>query len=605
MAHVHFHLSRMFKEDEELEREIPDRVLLKRLIGYLLPFKRSLTVVALLVLLSSVADLLGPYLLRTAIDIHIANQDFPGLSRIALGYIILSVTMWICGRGQRIRMNTVGQTVIYRLREDVFSKLQSLSLGFFAKQDTGDIISKMTNDVNSLNELLSSGLMIILTDVVMIGGILIAMFSLNLELAVISMIVFPLVGILIWAFQKKARPAYLRTRRKIAGVTSRLQESISGMRVIQSFTREDRSMEDFGQANVENLQANLQTAKIVATFMPLIEIVGAIGTCTVLWYGGLQVMRGELTVGVIVAFLQYINMIFRPLFTLAMFFNNYEGAMAASERIFELLDSPIEIPETEEEVKLPPIEGKVEFKNVTFGYDPENPVLSNINLTVPSKQTVAIVGPTGAGKSTLINLLGRFYDPDEGTVSIDGHNLKEISPRSIHSQMGIVLQDPFLFSDTVMENIRYGKLDAADEEIAEAAKAVDAHDFIVRLPEGYNTEVLEGGSNLSMGQKQLISFARALLADAKILILDEATSSVDPYTELLIKEALEKLLQDRTSFVIAHRLSTVRNADRIVVLDEGKIVEEGTHSELLERGELYSKLYLAQFKTTPILKTSG
>ena len=602
MAHVHFHLSRMFKEDEELERKIPDRVILKRLIGYLFPFRRSLIIVALMVLLSSAADLLGPYLLRTAIDTHIANQDLPGLFRIVIAGVLLSVTWWFCDRVQRIRMNTVGQTVIYRLREDIFSKLQSLSLGFFAKQDTGDIISKMTNDVNSLNELLSSGLMIILTDVIMIGGILIAMFSLNLELAAISMIVFPLVGILIWTFQKKARPAYLRTRRKIAGVTSRLQESISGMRVIQAFTREDQSMEDFGQANVENLQANLQTARIVATFMPLIEIVGAIGTCTVLWYGGLQVMRGELTIGVIVAFLQYINMIFRPLFTLAMFFNSYEGAMAASERIFELIDTPIEIPETEEGIKLPPIEGIVEFKNVTFGYDSENPVLFDINLTVPSRQTVAIVGPTGAGKSTLINLLGRFYDPDEGTVNIDGHNLKEVSPRSLHSQMGIVLQDPFLFSDTVIENIRYGRLDATDEEITESAKAVDAHNFIIRMSEGYNTEVLEGGSNLSMGQKQLISFARALLADPRILVLDEATSSVDPYTELLIKEALEKLLRDRTSFVIAHRLSTVRNADRIVVLDKGRIIEEGTHSELLEKGGLYSQLYTVQFKTAPIVK---
>jgi ATP-binding cassette subfamily B protein len=593
----------MFKEDEELQRKIPDRVILTRLSGYLFPFKRSLAIIALMVLVSSAADLLGPYLLRTAIDTYITKKDVQGLFRIAIAGIVLSATWWFCYRVQRIRMNTVGQTIIYRLREDLFSKIQSLSLGFFAKQDTGDTISKMTNDVNSLNELLSSGLMIILTDVIMIGGILIAMFSLNLELATISMIVFPLVGILIWAFQKKARPAYLRTRRKIAGVTSRLQESISGMRVIQSFTRENRSMEDFGQANVENLQANLQTARIVATFMPLIEIVGAIGTCIVLWYGGLQVMRGELTIGVIVAFLQYINMIFRPLFTLAMFFNSYEGAMAASERIFELLDTPIDIPETEEGTKLPEIEGMVEFKNVGFGYDPEIPVLYNINLTVPPKQTIAIVGPTGAGKSTLINLLGRFYDPDEGTVNIDGYNLREVSPRSLHSQMGIVLQDPFLFSDTVMENIRYGRLEATDEEITEAAKAVDAHNFITRLPEGYNTEVLEGGSNLSMGQKQLISFARALLADPKILVLDEATSSVDPYTELLIKEALERLLRDRTSFVIAHRLSTVRNADRIVVLDKGRIIEEGTHSELVDKSGLYSQLYIAQFKTAPIVET--
>lgn len=602
---AHYHLADLFEEDEEPERRIQDRVLLRRLIGYLLPYKTNLIIIAILLLLESLTDLVGPYLLRVAIDVYITNRDLQGLSWAAMVYILVSVIGWFSDKEDSIRMNTVGQTIIYRLKEDMFSKLQALSLKYFSERETGRIISRVTNDAESLEEILTGGLMSILTQVVTIIGILAVMFSMNVKLATVSMIVFPLVGVILWGFQGRAKKAYLRTRQKIAGVTSKLQESISGIRVIQSFTREGQSMDSFGQANVENLEANLQSSRLSAIFSPLIEVVGAIGTATVLWFGGMQVMRGEVTVGVVVAFSQYIIMIFRPLFTLAMFYNSLQSSMAASERIFELLDTPVEIPEVEGAIRLPPIRGRVEFKDVTFGYDPRDPVLIGINLTVPAKQTVALVGPTGVGKTTMVNLLCRFYDPSEGTVSIDGHDLRKVSPRSLHSQMGIVLQDSFLFSNTIMENIRYGRLDARDEEVVEAAKAVNAHDFIARLPDGYNTKVMEGGSNLSMGQRQLISFARALLADPRILILDEATSSVDPYTEMLIKEALEKLLRNRTSFVIAHRLSTVRNADRIIVLAEGRIVEEGTHSELIERGGLYSRLYKAQFKTTAPLVRVG
>jgi len=386
------------------------------------------------------------------------------------------------------------------------------------------------------------------------------------------------------------------TRKKIAKVTSKLQESISGMREIQSFTRERDTMKMFRQANIENLQANVQAGRIFALLMPVIRIIGAVGTCIVLWYGGILTIGGGITVGILVAFLAYVTGFFRPIVNLTTFYNTVQSAMAAAERIFETMDTKPEIADAPDATELLHTKGAIAFQNVSFGYNPSDPVLKNIDFSIKPEKTLAIVGPTGAGKSTIVRLLSRFYEPQSGTITVDGYDVRNVTVKSLHNQMGIVLQEPFLFSGTIMENIRYGKLGATDEEVKNIAKLIGAHEFITSFPDDYETAVGERGMRLSVGQRQLISFARALLRDPSILILDEATSSLDPYTELKIKRGLSVLLRNRTSLIIAHRLSTVRNADNIIVVNDGKIVEEGNHRELMKNRGLYRRLYDKQFK---------
>jgi ABC-type multidrug transport system fused ATPase/permease subunit len=478
----------------------------------------------------------------------------------------------------------------------MFSHLQRLSFKFYSENVTGSVVSRLTNDVDSLQELLTSGVLTLLSDVLTIVGIFIIMVWMSPQLTLVSMVITPMLLALIYIFQRKAKSAYLATKQKMAGVTAKLGESIMGMRVIQSFTRESDQQQAFGQANIENLQANLVAARLLAVFPASVEMISAVGTCVVLWYGGLQASAGAITIGTIVAFMSYLTMFFRPLLQLSIFYTNFQSAMAGAERMFEIIDAPIDIEEKHDAIELPALSGKIDFENVTFGYDPKFPVLNNITLRIASNETMAIVGPTGAGKTTLISLVCRFYDPTVGSIKVDGHDLRELKLQSLHRQIGLVLQEPFLFAGSVKENIRYSRPEASDEKVIEAAKAVGAHDFIERLPKGYDTIVREGATNLSIGQRQLVSFARALLADPRILIMDEATSSVDPYTELLIRRALEKLLKNRTALIIAHRLSTVRNADRIIVLDQGRIVEEGTHDQLIAKKGLYARLYHMQFK---------
>jgi ABC-type multidrug transport system fused ATPase/permease subunit len=374
-------------------------------------------------------------------------------------------------------------------------------------------------------------------------------------------------------FQSRLRKAYRATRKKIAVVTSRLEESISGMREIQSFTREQDAMKDFRHANVENLQANVQAGKLFALLMPAVQIVGAVGTCVVLWFSGMSTISGGITLGIVIAFLLYVNRFFRPIVDLTTFYNTVQSALSAAERIFVTLDTKPEIADASDAVEFSHAKGEIVFDNVTFGYDPARPVIQDLNIHVEPGKTLAIVGPTGAGKSTLAKLLSRFYEPQKGTITVDGTDVQKVTLNSLHKQMGVVLQEPFLFSGTIVENIKYGKLDASDDEVQQVAKIVGIHEFISNLPQGYKTEVGERGVRLSVGQRQLVSFARALLGDPPILILDEATSSIDPYTELKIKKALAVLLKNRTSLVIAHRLSTVRNADNIIVINEGRIVE--------------------------------
>ena len=590
-----------------MERKVSDTLLLRRIGRYVLPFRNQLMMSIISLLVTAATNLAGPYVLKIAIDTYITSQDFTGLANIMLAYIAINIVNFLTSHRQLYLMSGIGQRLIYKFREEMFSRLQRLSLKFYSQNVSGSIVSRVTNDVDSLQELLTSGILTVISDIVTIAGIFMIMAWMSLQLTLVSMIIAPMLLTLIYIFQKKARSAYLATKQKMAGVTAKLAESIMGMRVIQSFTRESDQQQAFGQVNIENLQANLVAARLFAVFPAGVEVISAVGTCAVLWYGGLQTALGAITIGTIVAFMSYLTMFFRPLLTLSIFYTNFQSAMAGAERMFELIDAPIDIADKDDAAELERARGEISLENTSFGYDPRYLVLNDINLKIAPNETVAIVGPTGAGKSTLINLVCRFYDPTSGSIKVDGYDLRDVKLESLHKQIGLVLQEPFLFAGSVRENIAYSCLEASEDEIVKAAKAVGAHDFIERLPASYDTIIREGATNLSIGQRQLISFARALLADPRILIMDEATSSVDPYTELLIRHALENLLKNRTALIIAHRLSTVRNADRIIVLDQGRIVEEGTHDQLIARKGLYARLYQMQFReaeATPTQKVS-
>jgi len=583
-------------EREGYVRKVPDRVLISRLIKYCFPYRKRLALILTAIIAVSVTGLVGPYLLKMAIDTYIAQGDLAGLSSLSLIYIGITLVNWLSDSVRTYQLGWVGERMLFEMREKMFSRLQELSFSFYDKSEMGEIMSRVTNDTDSIGEAFISGVINVVSDVLSLVGIIAIMFFMNVSLTLVSFSVIPLILVTGLLFQSRFRSAYRQTRAKIAEVTSRLQEGISGIREIQSFSRERDTLMDFRQANVENLQANLQATRVHGAFHPAVQMVGTAGVFIVLVYGGMLLMEGTLTVGTLIAFLLYIQRFFHPIFDLANFYNTVQGAMAAAERIFEVIDTEPQIKDAPDAVELSPVKGKVSFENVTFGYDPAYPVLHNLNFHVKPKETIALVGPTGAGKSTVIKLLSRLYELQSGAIEIDGYDIRKLTQESLRKQMGVVLQENFLFAGTIMENIRYGRLDATDEEVIKAAEGVGAHEFIMRLPNGYNTEIRERGQGLSVGQKQLIAFARALLRAPPILILDEATSSIDPYTELIIKRAMAILLKDRTSFVIAHRLSTVRNADRILVIDNGRIVEEGNHRQLMRKGGLYRHLYEMQFK---------
>jgi ATP-binding cassette subfamily B protein len=571
---------------------------MRRLLNYIAPYKRQLVSLVVLIGLTTATTSVAPFLVKMMIDDFIVKGNFGGLTWVVLLYVGVILVQWLSRTRQIYAVLWIGQQVVYTVRERLFEYLQVLSPRFFAEGETGHIMSKVTNDVDSLQEFLSSGIETVISNTLIIIGILGFMFYINVALTLVSMVVVPIIIVSITLFRKAVANAYLKTRGKIGKIYSRIQEGISGVKVVQSFAQEETDKQSFSQANVESLGANLLVARLFSGFRPLVLIIGSIGTCIVWWYGGSQVILGEVTIGTIVAFATYIVMFFRPLEHLSMFFNEFERAMASTERVFEILDTPIEVTERKDPIELESVEGEFTFNDVSFEYEQDVPVLTHITFSVKPKETVAIVGPTGAGKSTMINLICRLYDPQGGKITIDGIDLRDVSLSSLHNQMGIILQDPFLFSTSIKDNIRYGKLDATDKEIIDAAQLVGAHDFISHLPNGYDTIIREGASNISMGQKQLVCFARAVLANPRILILDEATSSVDPYTEQVIQKGLVKIIGNRTTFIIAHRLSTVQIADRILVFDNGRITEEGTHHELMENKKLYYTLYTTQFKET-------
>ena len=585
-------------EEKKHTRKIPDRALVARLLRYLLKYKRRFTITVVAVVVVSLTGLLPPYLLQVAIDNYMVNSDFAGLTLIAMILVGVYLVNWISDYLRTYQMSWMGENMVNELRKQLFSHLQELSFGFYDRSEAGEIISRVTNDTDTLSQIFVQGVLTLISDVLTLLGIVAIMLLLSVPMTLAAFSVIPPLILLIFVFQSRLRRAYRATRKKIAVVTSRLEQSISGIKEIQSFTREQDAIKDFRQVNVENLQANVQAGKLFALLMPAVQIVGAIGTCVVLWFGGISIISGSITLGIVIAFLLYVNKFFQPLVDLTTFYNTVQSAMSAAERIFVTLDTKPEVADAQDAVELSHAKGEIVFNHVTFGYDPDRSVLEDVNIHFEPGKTLAIVGPTGAGKSTIVKLLSRFYELQKGTITVDGWDVRKVTLNSLHKQMGVVLQEPFLFSGTIMENIKYGKLDATDGEVEQVAKIVGIHKFISSLPQGHETDVGERGSRLSVGQRQLVSFARALLSDPPILILDEATSSVDPYTELKIKKALTVLLKNRTSLVIAHRLSTVRNADNIIVINEGKIVEEGNHIELMKKKGMYHRLYKKQFKDT-------
>ncbi len=570
------------------------RVIL-RLLAYLRPYRRRMALAFALMLVESGLTLLIPYLLKVAIDQHIAQSDAAGLSRIAGLTAVAFSGIFLAASGQRYLLSWVGQRLLATLRGDLFRHLQNLSLGYHDTHIVGVTLSRVINDVAVINELLSQGLVTLLGDALVLGGIVGVMVSMSPRLALLAFGVLPLMLLAVALFTRRAQVAFRRTRAKIAAVVGDLAEDLAGMRVIQAFAQESATFERFDELNRANRDAYVDAMTLSFIFLPTVEFLGTLATGVVLWFGGRFVTAGDLTLGVVVAFLAYVTRFFQPIQELSQLYTTLQAATAGGERVLDLLDTQPDVQDAVGAIEMPPMRGQVELDQVHFSYRGETRVLHDVSLSIEAGQTVALVGPTGAGKTTIANLVARFYDVTGGAVRIDGIDVRAVTQRSLRRQMGLVPQDPFLFSGAIADNIRFGRPDAPPEAVEEAARLANAHEFIAALPAGYATPILEGGVNLSVGQRQLICIARAVLADPRVLILDEATASVDSVTEALIQAALRRLLTGRTAIVIAHRLSTVREADLICVIQDGRIVEQGTHEELLANGGLYRELYARQF----------
>jgi ATP-binding cassette subfamily B protein len=577
-------------------RTVPDWVLFKRMVGYIVAQRKESLTLVLAITVSSIINLLPPYLATLAIDSYIIGNDPEGLTVLSAILIVTYGLIFASRYVQRFLISWLGAQLDRNMRQDIFSHLQRLSLTFYAKREVGSVVSRATNDIDKITELITSGVANVVADILTLVGIIIIMLSMNWWLSLITFSIIPLMLVFLYVWGRRVRKVYRETRKTIASVSAKMEESVSGMKEIQSFSKEGATRQEFRRINENNMQANVQAGQVMSAFWPAVSVFTAVGNFLVLWFGGNAVMEGTLSVGLLFGFMSYIGRFFMPIQDLSGFWNSVQSALAAAERVFDIMDTPRGISDKPGAQEMPRIKGRITYEGLSFRYEDDTPVLKDINLVIEPNTTVALVGPTGVGKTTMINLLYRFYDPRAGSVKVDGHDVRDIKLASLRGQMAVVLQDNFLFSGSIMDNIRYGNLDASDEEIIEVAKTVGAHEFIMKLPEGYETDVRERGGRLSVGQRQLISLARALMADPRILIMDEATSSIDAYTELIIQKALEKVFRDRTSIIIAHRLSTVRNSDMIVVLQEGGIAEKGSHDELMETDGLYKRLYEMQFK---------
>jgi ATP-binding cassette subfamily B multidrug efflux pump len=571
---------------------------LGRLLGYLGEYRLHVMAVAAFTVVSTLLSLAGPYLQGLAIDKYIIEGDAAGLVRIITllaGTYIASAAMsvvagWI--------MATVSQSSLKKLRKELFEHMQTLSLSFFDKRPAGDLMSRLTNDVDAIAAALAQNVTELIRNAITLVGIVVMMFTLNVWLALASLIVFPIMVVLTAMVSGRTRSSFRDLQRNMGMLNSVMQETITGQRVVIAFGQQETVNRKFTKANTDVKEMGIKAMTYAMLVPPLMGILSNANIAIVAGVGGWMVLRGLATVGTIAAFIGYSRSFANPLRHFANLYNSIQGALAGAERIFEIIDTEPELKDDPEAVSVDDFEGLVEFKDVDFSYVPGVQVLKDIDLRAEPGRTIALVGPTGAGKTTMVNVLTRFYDIQDGSIEIDGMNIKQVKKDDLRRQLGIVLQDVFLFSGSVMENIRYGRLDATDEECIEAAKLANADGFIRRLPRGYDTHLSEQGSNLSQGQRQLLSIARAIVADPAILVLDEATSSVDTRTEVQIQEALLRLMKGRTSFVIAHRLSTIRNADNVLVINGGEIIERGTHDELLARKGFYYNLYMSQFKGT-------